>query len=79
MPSLSPTMTEARTFKSIQNRIDSGYRVVSVTKCSCIDMQGNIARWLKKEGDKISPGEVLCEIETVGSSLLSFCSNLLVD
>lgn len=33
-------------------------------------MQGNIARWLKKEGDKISPGEVLCEVETVG---LSFC------
>ncbi|RVW52085.1 Dihydrolipoyllysine-residue acetyltransferase component 3 of pyruvate dehydrogenase complex, mitochondrial [Vitis vinifera] len=25
---------------------------------------GNIARWLKKEGDKISPGEVLCEVET---------------
>ncbi|KAG8388406.1 hypothetical protein BUALT_Bualt02G0122600 [Buddleja alternifolia] len=37
MPSLSPTMTEAR---------------------------GNIARWLKKEGDKVSPGEVLCEVET---------------
>lgn len=29
-------------------------------------MQGNIARWLKKEGDKVSPGEVLCEVETVG-------------
>ncbi|KAJ6963721.1 hypothetical protein NC652_002136 [Populus alba x Populus x berolinensis] len=29
--------------------------------------QGNIARWLKKEGDKVSPGEVLCEVETVGS------------
>ncbi|CAA3033150.1 dihydrolipoyllysine-residue acetyltransferase component 2 of pyruvate dehydrogenase complex [Olea europaea subsp. europaea] len=27
-------------------------------------MQGNIARWLKKEGDKIAPGEVLCEVET---------------
>ncbi|KAH9713453.1 Dihydrolipoyllysine-residue acetyltransferase component 3 of pyruvate dehydrogenase complex [Citrus sinensis] len=25
---------------------------------------GNIARWLKKEGDKVSPGEVLCEVET---------------
>ncbi|KAG8380114.1 hypothetical protein BUALT_Bualt07G0160000 [Buddleja alternifolia] len=37
MPSLSPTMMEAR---------------------------GNIARWLKKEGDKVSPGEVLCEVET---------------
>ncbi|PON47091.1 Dihydrolipoyllysine-residue acetyltransferase component of pyruvate dehydrogenase complex [Parasponia andersonii] len=26
--------------------------------------EGNIARWLKKEGEKISPGEVLCEVET---------------
>ncbi|CAH9088611.1 unnamed protein product [Cuscuta europaea] len=26
--------------------------------------EGNIARWLKKEGDKISAGEVLCEVET---------------
>ena len=31
-------------------------------------MQGNIARWLKKEGDKLSPGEVLCEVETVYSN-----------
>lgn len=38
---------------------------------SCFyDMQGNIARWLKKEGDKVSPGEVLCEVETVGSCTL---------
>ncbi|CAH2053766.1 unnamed protein product [Thlaspi arvense] len=27
-------------------------------------LQGNIARWLKKEGDKVAPGEVLCEVET---------------
>lgn len=26
--------------------------------------EGNIARWLKKEGDKVSVGEVLCEVET---------------
>ncbi|GMH14224.1 hypothetical protein Nepgr_016065 [Nepenthes gracilis] len=26
--------------------------------------EGNIARWLKKEGDKLTPGEVLCEVET---------------
>ncbi|XP_014500988.1 dihydrolipoyllysine-residue acetyltransferase component 2 of pyruvate dehydrogenase complex, mitochondrial isoform X1 [Vigna radiata var. radiata] len=26
--------------------------------------EGNVARWLKKEGDKVSPGEVLCEVET---------------
>lgn len=79
MPSLSPTMTEARIFRSIQNHVDSGNKVVSLTKCLCIDMQGNIARWLKKEGDKIAPGEVLCEVETVGSLLLSPCSYSLVD
>ena len=28
-------------------------------------LQGNIAKWVKKEGDKVSPGEVLCEVETV--------------
>ncbi|KNA08556.1 hypothetical protein SOVF_161540 [Spinacia oleracea] len=26
--------------------------------------EGNIAKWLKKEGDKIAVGDVLCEIET---------------
>ncbi|OWM72110.1 hypothetical protein CDL15_Pgr017993 [Punica granatum] len=26
--------------------------------------EGNIARWLKKEGEKVTPGEVLCEVET---------------
>ncbi|MFZ1095602.1 MAG: biotin/lipoyl-containing protein, partial [Xanthobacteraceae bacterium] len=26
--------------------------------------KGNLARWLKKEGDKIKPGDVIAEIET---------------
>lgn len=26
--------------------------------------EGNIAKWLKKEGDKVSPGDVIAEIET---------------
>ena len=26
--------------------------------------KGNLSRWLKKEGDKIKPGDVLAEIET---------------
>ncbi|CAN7010868.1 unnamed protein product [Brassica rapa subsp. trilocularis] len=30
----------------------------------CCATTGNIARWLKKEGDKVAPGEVLCEVET---------------
>ncbi|KAG5535425.1 hypothetical protein RHGRI_023251 [Rhododendron griersonianum] len=32
--------------------------------CTSTLFVGNIARWLKKEGDKVSPGEVLCEVET---------------
>jgi len=26
--------------------------------------EGNIVKWLKKEGDTIVPGDVLCEIQT---------------
>jgi len=26
--------------------------------------EGNIVKWLKKEGEKIAPGDVLCEIQT---------------
>lgn len=26
--------------------------------------KGNVAKWVKKEGDHILPGEVICEIET---------------
>src|SRR3954463_7538601 len=26
--------------------------------------QGNLAKWLKKEGDKVKPGDVIAEIET---------------
>ncbi|KQJ92814.1 hypothetical protein BRADI_3g00880v3 [Brachypodium distachyon] len=33
-------------------------------------VQGNIAKWVKKEGDKVSPGEVLCKVETQLLSLI---------
>lgn len=26
--------------------------------------EGNIAKWLKKEGDKVEPGDFLMEVET---------------
>jgi pyruvate dehydrogenase E2 component (dihydrolipoamide acetyltransferase) len=26
--------------------------------------KGNISKWLKKEGDKVSPGDILASIET---------------
>lgn len=31
--------------------------------------QGNIAKWIKKEGDKINVGDVICEIETDKATL----------
>ncbi|XP_004146813.1 dihydrolipoyllysine-residue acetyltransferase component 2 of pyruvate dehydrogenase complex, mitochondrial isoform X2 [Cucumis sativus] len=46
---------------------DSGlppHQEVGMPSLSPTMTEGNIARWLKKEGDKISPGEVLCEVET---------------
>jgi pyruvate dehydrogenase E2 component (dihydrolipoamide acetyltransferase) len=26
--------------------------------------KGNIMKWLKKEGDRLEPGDVICEVET---------------
>lgn len=46
---------------------DSGlppHQEIGMPSLSPTMQEGNIARWLKKEGDKVSPGEVLCEVET---------------
>lgn len=46
---------------------DSGlppHQEIGMPSLSPTMTEGNIARWLKKEGDKMSPGEVLCEVET---------------
>ncbi|KAK1320877.1 hypothetical protein QJS10_CPA03g02561 [Acorus calamus] len=40
------------------------HQVIGMPSLSPTMTEGNIARWLKKEGDKVSPGEVLCEVET---------------
>ena len=31
--------------------------------------QGNIAKWMKKEGDKVGPGDILASIETDKASV----------
>ena len=73
MPSLSPTMTEVHTFFFffflLVNYLFSLHYHIEYSFC---DLKGNIARWLKKEGDKISPGEVLCEVETVSCFTFPF-------
>ncbi|KAL9236553.1 hypothetical protein vseg_011207 [Gypsophila vaccaria] len=40
------------------------YTVLEMPALSPTMNQGNIAKWRKKEGDKIAVGDVLCEIET---------------
>ncbi|WCJ39477.1 Dihydrolipoyllysine-residue acetyltransferase component 2 of pyruvate dehydrogenase complex mitochondrial [Euphorbia peplus] len=46
---------------------DSGlppHQEIGMPSLSPTMTEGNIARWIKKEGDKVAPGEVLCEVET---------------
>ncbi|KAG6475709.1 hypothetical protein ZIOFF_064938 [Zingiber officinale] len=40
------------------------HQAIGMPSLSPTMTEGNIARWLKKEGDKVSPGDVLCEVET---------------
>ncbi|KAK9158762.1 hypothetical protein Scep_005336 [Stephania cephalantha] len=56
----------ARFFSS--NEIPS-HTVVEMPALSPTMNQGNIAKWRKKEGDKIEVGDVICEIETDKATL----------
>ncbi|CAI9091244.1 OLC1v1026212C1 [Oldenlandia corymbosa var. corymbosa] len=47
--------------------------VVEMPALSPTMSQGNIAKWKKKEGDKINVGDVLCEIETDKATLEFEC------
>ncbi|KAL9317903.1 hypothetical protein ACSQ67_014420 [Phaseolus vulgaris] len=55
MPALSPTMVSLGTFLLFLFYLYS--------------TQGNIAKWRKKEGEKIEVGDILCEIETDKATL----------
>ncbi|XP_062091898.1 dihydrolipoyllysine-residue acetyltransferase component 1 of pyruvate dehydrogenase complex, mitochondrial isoform X2 [Humulus lupulus] len=48
---------------------DPSHQVLGMPALSPTMNQGNIARWRKKEGDKIEVGDVLCEIETDKATL----------
>ncbi|KAI9071885.1 hypothetical protein K1719_046145 [Acacia pycnantha] len=48
---------------------DSSHLVLEMPALSPTMNQGNIAKWRKKEGDKIAVGDVLCEIETDKATL----------
>ncbi|KAF3434129.1 hypothetical protein FNV43_RR25232 [Rhamnella rubrinervis] len=48
---------------------DTLHTVLGMPALSPTMSQGNIAKWRKKEGDKIEVGDVLCEIETDKATL----------
>lgn len=60
-------------FPSSYRRLSSAdsvsHSVLAMPALSPTMNQGNIARWRKKEGDKIEVGDVLCEIETDKATL----------
>ena len=35
----------------------------------CLQTQGNVGKWKKKEGDTVAAGDVLCDIETDKATL----------
>ncbi|KAK7826716.1 dihydrolipoyllysine-residue acetyltransferase component 1 of pyruvate dehydrogenase complex [Quercus suber] len=53
--------------------VPDGSKDVPVGQPIAITNQGNIAKWLKKEGDKINVGDVICEIETDKATLEFEC------
>ncbi|KAA3482100.1 dihydrolipoyllysine-residue acetyltransferase component 1 [Gossypium australe] len=78
MPALSPTMVIYFGMLNLINLL--GYRlppVIPMVKLvilvAPVQSQGNIAKWKKKEGDKIEPGDILCEIETDKATLEFEC------
>lgn len=48
---------------------DFPHEVLGMPALSPTMTQGNIAKWRKKEGDKIAVGDILCEIETDKATL----------
>lgn len=52
---------------------DPAHTVINMPALSPTMTQGNIAKWKKKEGDKINTGDILCEIETDKATLEFEC------
>ncbi|RZB88166.1 Dihydrolipoamide S-acetyltransferase component 1 of pyruvate dehydrogenase complex isoform B [Glycine soja] len=63
--SLKSKWTDVKYFSSS----DSSSEVLGMPALSPTMTQGNIAKWRKKEGEKIEVGDVLCEIETDKATL----------
>ena len=63
MPSLSPTMSEVRATCAAGHTQDR--RVLTRPSLCLATLQGTLAKWRKAVGDKIVPGDILAEIQTV--------------
>ncbi|MCO5593993.1 hypothetical protein L7F22_048012 [Adiantum nelumboides] len=77
---LLPRQRGVINWKHISSTAANQHQEIGMPSLSPTMTQGNIARWLKKEGDQVAPGDVLCEIETVyhfkeGFVLFSGCSS----
>lgn len=60
-------------FRHFSSAEPPSHTVVGMPALSPTMTQGNIAKWRKKEGDKIEVGDVLCEIETDKATLEFEC------
>ncbi|KAJ4893566.1 Dihydrolipoyllysine-residue acetyltransferase component 2 of pyruvate dehydrogenase complex [Raphanus sativus] len=67
-PMTGPTFFTSSQMRSVRGFSSSSdlppHQEIGMPSLSPTMTEGNIARWLKKEGDKVAPGEVLCEVET---------------
>ncbi|ESW15835.1 hypothetical protein PHAVU_007G106200 [Phaseolus vulgaris] len=63
--SLKSKWTDVKCFSSS----DISHEVLGMPALSPTMTQGNIAKWRKKEGEKIEVGDILCEIETDKATL----------
>ncbi|BAT94571.1 Dihydrolipoyllysine-residue acetyltransferase component 1 of pyruvate dehydrogenase [Vigna angularis] len=63
--SMKSKWTDVKYFSSSE----SSFEVLGMPALSPTMTQGNIAKWRKKEGEKIEVGDVLCEIETDKATL----------
>ncbi len=50
--------------KSSKTEVPEGVEVITMPRLSDTMTEGTVASWLKKEGDKVSEGDILAEIET---------------
>ncbi|XP_020539841.1 dihydrolipoyllysine-residue acetyltransferase component 1 of pyruvate dehydrogenase complex, mitochondrial isoform X2 [Jatropha curcas] len=56
-------------FRNFSSAEPPSHMVIGMPALSPTMTQGNIAKWRKKEGDKIEVGDVICEIETDKATL----------